>query len=349
MCRILAGNPKLQACNCYRKIVNSITGASEQTSTQSATAAYDAHAKHAGKREGIVNTSHSSRRKRARQGLIGNIVTAIVFLIGLSIFVYPLFINYFNYREQAAAIEGYDAVVAKLTPEEIQAMWNEAIDYNIDLGTPSLKDPFQYKNVEPPLDRYAKTLNVDSKGMMAYLDVPKINLKMPVYHGTSDEVLLQGAGHIATTQLPTTQASVHPVLTGHTGETGHIFFDNITQLEKGDIFQLTVLNRHMSYQVDSISIIKPTDTQALQPELGKNRITLLTCYPYGINDHRYLVRAQYIGDNVAPTAPSGVPVWVMWLLLIALLITAIIIWRVNKRRYLVIHELALRQSEEPQS
>ena len=292
-----------------------------------------------------VSPKTKQAKNKAKQGLVGNIVTAIVFMLGLAIFLYPLVINYLNYREQAAAIEGYDAVVAQLTPDQIQTMWNEAIDYNIDLGTPTLKDPFQYKNVAPPLDRYAKTLNVDGQGMMAYLDAPKINLSMPVYHGTSDEVLLDGAGHIATTQLPTTQASVHPVLTGHTGESGHIFFDNIPQLEEGDVFQLTVLNRHMSYQVDSITIIEPTDTSALQPELGKNRITLLTCYPYGINDHRYLVRAQYIGDNVAPTPSTGVPIWVMWLILIALLITAIIIWRVNKRRYLVIRELVLRQRE----
>lgn len=288
----------------------------------------------------------SQARKKAKQGLLGNIATAIVFLIGLGIFLYPLFVNYMNYRQQAVAIDAYNKLVAKLSPSQIQKMWNDAIQYNIDLGTPTLKDPFKYQNVAPPLNRYFKTLNVDGNGMMAYLDIPKINLTLPVYHGTSDSVLLEGSGHIATTQLPTTQASVHPVITGHTGEIGHVFFDNITQLKMGDVFQLTVLNRHMSYKVDKISIILPTDTSQIQPEYGKNWITLLTCYPYGINDHRYLVRAQYIGDNVKPTAPTGVPIWVLWVLLAALLLTAVGIWRTRKQRYVYIRELISRQPEK---
>ncbi|BDR53566.1 hypothetical protein KIM372_14730 [Bombiscardovia nodaiensis] len=286
----------------------------------------------------------SLARSQHPHNWILNLVTLCFVCLGIGIFTYPLAINYANYRQQTQAINTYERQVAKLTPQEVARMWADAVQYNVDLGTPTLKDPFTYQGVAPPLDRYLDTLNVDGEGMMAYLEAPKIQMKLPIYHGTSDQVLLKGGGHIVTTQLPTSQTSVHPVLTGHTGSIGHLFFDNITQLREGDIFQLTVLNRHMSYRVDQIKIIEPTDTSAIQPEYGKNWVTLLTCYPYGINSHRYLVRGEYIGDNVAPTRSPGVPIWVLWALLITLLLASIGAWLLLARRRECSHELNARKA-----
>lgn len=292
-----------------------------------------------------IQEDPSLARNEHPKNWILNLITIVFVGVGIGILLYPLIINYVNYRQKAAAISTYDEEVAKLTPQQLRVMWRDAIQYNIDLGTPTLKDPFKYRVVAPPLDRYERTLSVGSDGMMAYVDIPKINLKLPIYHGTSNSVLVKGAGHIVTTQLPTTQASVHPVLTGHTGSIGHIFFDNITQLNEGDIFQVTVLNRHMSYQVDKITVIEPTDTSAIQPELGKNWITLLTCYPYGLNNKRYLVRAKYIGDNVSPTVSPGVPIWVLWMLLATILLTGIIVWISLARRREFTQELNSRQTK----
>lgn len=282
-------------------------------------------------------------RNKHQKNWILNLVTVLFVCIGIGIFAYPLVVNYVNYHQQTEVISIYDREVAKLTSRQVRSMWLEAIQYNIDLGTPALKDLIKCKTITPPLDRYEQTLDVGPDGMMAYIEVPKINLKLPLFHGTNDSVLLKGAGHIVTTQLPTTQTSVHPIITGHTGSIGHIFFDNITQLNKGDIFQLTVLNKHMSYQVDQITIIEPTDTSAIQPEFGKNWITLLTCYPYGLNNKRYLVRAKYIGDSVDPTTSPGVPICLLWVLLGMVLLIGVIVWILLSRRREFTQELNTRQ------
>ena len=272
-----------------------------------------------------------SGRTAAKSGRGFGLLETLGFLIGLGIFLYPLLAAYVNYSEDSAAVDNYDQIVAALSPAQRRAMWHDAKQYDEELGKPTLRDPFKYKEVKEPLGRYYKILNVDGKGMMAYVDIPKINVKLPVRHGTSDEVLKDGTGHIATTHVPTDNRTIHAVITGHTGEVGYMLFDNLTQLRKGDVFQIRVLTRHMSYKVDQIKVIKPTDVSALQPIQNSNYVTLLTCYPYGVNSHRLIVRGHYIGDDVPPTKPKGAPLYMVWVLL-ALFAACLSGWYLLSRR-----------------
>ena len=270
-------------------------------------------------------------RRTAKSGRGFGLLETLAFLIGLGIFLYPLLAAYVNYSEDATAVDNYDQIVDALSPAQRKAMWRDAKKYDEELGKPTLRDPFKYKEVKEPLGRYYKTLNVDGKGMMAYVEIPKINVKLPVRHGTSDQVLKDGIGHIATTHVPTDNRTIHSVITGHTGEVGYMLFDNLTQLRKGDVFQIRVLKRHLSYKVDQIKVILPTDVSALQPVQNSNYVTLLTCYPYGVNSHRLIVRGHYIGDDVPPTQPKGAPIYMVWVLL-ALFAACLVGWYLLSRR-----------------
>lgn len=261
-----------------------------------------------------------------------NIIEALAFLVGLTIFLYPLIASYVNYSQQTQAIDNYDAIVSRLSPKVREKMWKDAKQYDVELGRPRLRDPFSTRSLRAPLDRYWKTLDVDGHGMMAYVEIPKIHVKLPVYHGTSDKVLAKGTGHIATTHLPTDNKTVHSVITGHTGLVGHIFFDNLTQVKKGDTFEVRVLTHHLTYKVDSITVIWPTQVKALQPIADKNYVTLLTCTPYGVNDHRLLVRGHYIGESKPLTKPTGLPLWVLWLFLLMVLLCVLAEMWCRRRR-----------------
>ncbi|BDR53959.1 class C sortase [Bombiscardovia apis] len=279
-----------------------------------------------------------SRAKGNKPGHAGRsvkwrtLVDVLIFLIGLGIFLYPLTAAYLNYQAASKAIDTYDSIVSNLTEAQKAAMWQDAKKYDVELGKPTLRDPFKYHKIKSPVERYNKTLDVDGKGMMAYVEIPKISVKQPVYHGTNDDTLLKGTGHIATTHIPTDNPTLHGVITGHTGAVGHIFFDNLTQMKKGDIFQIRVLDHRMSYEIDQIKTIMPNDVRNLQPVEGRNYVTLLTCTPYGINSHRLIVRGHFIGEDIPATQPPGAPKWVLWIFLLALLIDAMLMHVVTLKR-----------------
>ena len=295
------------------------------------------HAQDAGQQGDVGQAAVTASKQAKNAGKAGKsgrgfgLLETLAFLIGLAIFLYPLLAAYVNYSKDSSAVDNYDQIVDALSPAQRRAMWRDAKKYDEELGKPTLRDPFKYKEVKEPLGRYYKILNVDGKGMMAYVEIPKINVKLPVRHGTSDAVLKDGTGHIATTHVPTDNRTIHSVITGHTGEVGYMLFDNLTQLRKGDVFQIRVLKRHMSYKVDQIKIILPTDVSALQPVQNSNYVTLLTCYPYGVNSHRLIVRGHYIGDDVPPTQPEGAPIYMVWVLL-ALFLACLVGWYLLSRR-----------------
>lgn len=221
-----------------------------------------------------------------------------VLVLGIGCILYPIVTNIAYQLGAYSAVSSYDDAVARRSPEELAQLWAQAYAYNEELATSEVRDPFAVEEVTAPLDRYFEVLDPDGTGMMGYVEVPSIGLELPLYHGTDDEVLQKGAGHIATTALPIGGDSIHPVLTGHTGLPDKLLFTNLSFVKVGDVFRVKVLDRTFSYEVASVDVVEPDDTALLQPAAGEDKLTLLTCTPYGINSHRLLVTG-------VPTAGDG--------------------------------------------
>ena len=218
-----------------------------------------------------------------------NIILILIFLVGLSVMLYPTVSDYINQKNQSRAVASYSEEVENLSDVDYQAYFDAADDYNRRLAeTP---DAF-YRPEE--VSGYTDTLDVSGTGIMGYITIPKIGVELPVYHGTSDGVLQVAAGHLEGSSLPVGGAGTHAVISAHRGLPSAKLFTNLDELEVGDTFTITVLDRVLTYEVDQISIVLPTETDLLQPVEGKDYDTLMTCTPYGINTHRLLVRGKRI-------------------------------------------------------
>lgn len=218
-----------------------------------------------------------------------NIILILIFLVGLSVMLYPTVSDYVNRKNQSRAVASYSEEVENLSDVDYQAYFDAADDYNRRLAeTP---DAF-YRPEE--VSGYTDTLDVSGTGIMGYITISKIGVELPVYHGTSDGVLQVAAGHLEGSSLPVGGAGTHAVISAHRGLPSAKLFTNLDELEVGDTFTITVLDRVLTYEVDQISIVLPTETDLLQPVEGKDYVTLMTCTPYGINTHRLLVRGKRI-------------------------------------------------------
>ena len=218
----------------------------------------------------------------------------IVLLVAFSVLLYPTFSSYLNEKNSSRVVSYYDAESVKMSEAEKEQMLEEARAYNQEmLGNIDLIDPFSQENTEID-ERYQNLLNPDGTGMMGYIRIPKINVEIPIYHGTSESVLQAGVGHFWGTSLPVGGESTHTVLTGHRGLPTKTLFTNMDKLEIGDIFYIRVLDETLAYEVDQILTVLPSDTDALAIEPGKDYATLVTCTPYAINTHRLLVRGHRI-------------------------------------------------------
>lgn len=237
----------------------------------------------------------------------------LVLLLGVGLLLYPVAANVAFQLGAYNAVSSYNDSLLRYSDDDLKRMWDEAYAYNEELGNPEVRDPFGYEEIESPLDRYFQTLNPDGTGMMGYVEVPAANIRLPIYHGTSDEVLDQGAGHIATSAFPIDGTSIHPIITGHTGLSGKLLFTNLSLVRQGDIVRVVVLDKTFSYQVTSVDVIEPDDTSLLQPVAGVNRLTLFTCTPYGINSHRLLVTGVPVVEE--GTGEGGVPLALLWVVL----------------------------------
>jgi len=217
------------------------------------------------------------------------IILILIFLVGLSVMLYPTVSDYINQKNQSRAVASYSEEVENLSDVDYQAYFDAADDYNRRLAeTP---DAF-YRPEE--VSGYTDTLDVSGTGIMGYITIPKIGVELPIYHGTSDGVLQVAAGHLEGSSLPVGGAGTHAVISAHRGLPSAKLFTNLDELEVGDTFTITVLDRVLTYEVDQISIVLPTETDLLQPVEGKDHVTLMTCTPYGINTHRLLVRGKRI-------------------------------------------------------
>ena len=213
------------------------------------------------------------------------ILMTLGFLIGLSVLFYPALSNYWNSKTQSRAIVDYESVLDYLEPEDYSAMFKAAYDYNAAL----------YETEFPLMDfedvpGYYETLKIEGTNIIAYLKIDKIGVELPVYHGTSDEVLNKGVGHLEGTSLPVGGESTHCVVSAHRGLPSAKLFTDLDRLEPGDTFQINVLDQVLTYQVDQVKVVAPVEYEELQIVEGKDYCTLFTCTPYGVNTHRLLVR-----------------------------------------------------------
>ena len=207
------------------------------------------------------------------------------FLVGICILLYPAFSNYWNSKTQTRAIVNYESVLDNLDPEDYAEIFEKAHAYNKALY--ETEYPFRdYKQISG----YYDTLRVGDSEMIGYLKIDRIGVELPIYHGTSDKVLSLGVGHLEGTSLPVGGENTHCVMSAHRGLPTSKLFTDLDRVEKGDTFQITVLDQVLTYQVDLIKVIEPTDISDLQIIEGRDYCTLFTCTPYGINTHRLLVR-----------------------------------------------------------
>ena len=214
------------------------------------------------------------------------VILTLGFLIGISLLLYPAFSNYWNSKTQTRAIVNYESVLEYMEPEDYSAIFQQAYDYNKQLSESEI-NPLLYPERFPG---YWDALNVTDFGMIGYLKIPRIGVELPVYHGTSPEVLNYGVGHLEGSSLPVGGESTHSVMSAHRGLPSAKLFTDLDRVELGDTFQIVVLDQILTYQVDRIKTIYPNEIEDLQIVEGKDYCTLFTCTPYGINTHRLLVR-----------------------------------------------------------
>ena len=220
------------------------------------------------------------------------IVLFITFVIGVFILLYPFISQYWNSKVQSKRVIDYKRNLEKMEIEDYSNMFEEADNYNRELYR--LDYPFiEYKK----LSNYNNIININNDGMIGYIHIDKLNLELPIYHGTGSSILNMAVGHLEGSSFPVGGESTHSVLAAHRGLPSSELFTNIVKLEIGDIFTIVVFDRIMKYQIDNIVIVEPNDISKLQIIPGKDYVTLLTCTPYGLNFHRLLVRGIRIEIN----------------------------------------------------
>lgn len=223
---------------------------------------------------------------------ISTIILILVFLVGLSLLLYPTVSNYWNALHQSQAIVEYSQEVEKMDRELYEKLWSEAIQYNKTLTN----HPNRFEMTEEEKQKYDKLLNVSGNGIMGYIEIPAIDCFLPIYHGTNEAVLQTSIGHLEGSSLPTGGAGTHCVVSGHRGLPSARLFTDLDKLKEGDRFVLKVLDRTLTYEVDQILTVDPYDLEALAIDPQQDYCTLVTCTPYGINTHRLLVRGRRVED-----------------------------------------------------
>ena len=214
----------------------------------------------------------------------------LVFLIGLSLMLYPTFSNWWNSYHQSKVTMAYTAAVEEMSDETFQDMLAAARAYNAGLRA----NPNRYILSDKELEEYNALLNLTGNGMMGRIEIPKINVDLPIYHTTDTDVLQHAIGHLPGTSLPTGGEGTHCVVSGHRGLPSARLFTDLDKLQEGDVFYVHVLRQTLCYEVDRILTVEPTDVEALEISESRDEFTLVTCTPYAINTHRLLVRGHRV-------------------------------------------------------
>lgn len=239
-----------------------------------------------------------AKHSNASQGFVSadrlfTIILVVALFVGLSLLAYPSFADYWNSFHQSRAVMTYAESVADMSKEEYERILDEARIYNAELAERGIN----WRLSDEEREAYMSQLDIGGNGIMGYIRIPKIDVMLPIYHGTEERILQTSIGHLEETSLPVGGSSTHSILSGHRGLPSARLFTDLDKLREGDTFTMTILNETLTYEVDHIWIVEPSDLSHLTIEEGKDYCTLITCTPYGINTHRLLVRAHRI-DNL---------------------------------------------------
>lgn len=221
-----------------------------------------------------------------------NILICVIGLVGAGLLAYPSVADWWNSFHQSRAVAAYAQAVSEMDEETYDRLLGEAEAYNRKLAETGILWTMSKKQMK----EYDALLNINDTGIMGYIDIPKINIQLPIYHGTDEAVLQIAIGHIAGSSLPIGGKNTHCIVSGHRGLPSAKLFTDIDKMSEGDVFTMTVLDRTVTYEVDQVRIVEPTNLSDLQIVEGKDYCTLVTCTPYGINTHRLLVRGHRIAN-----------------------------------------------------
>ena len=271
-----------------------------------------------------------------------NIIIIALALIGVVLLVYPYVTYRLSERDQTYVVQQYDDSLAKMTAQQMEEEWERARAYNASLATSVLYDPFASGQEDMDAE-YLSLLDIAGNGVMCHIEIPKIKVDLPVFHGVSLSTLEKGVGHLEGSSLPVGGAGTHSVMTAHTGLNSSKLFTDLVEMKIGDEFYIYTLDQILAYRVDSIVVVEPEDVDTLLTVGGKDYVTLVTCTPYGINSHRLLVRGvrvdyspeeiqQAITDTDTVLSNETVMLLAGAALLILLIITILLVTRMKKRR-----------------
>lgn len=280
-----------------------------------------------------------ARRSSARVARLRVIATILTAIVGMLVLLYPIVITQLTNMEQQRIARDYSSQVQHQAPSELASDIARAIDYNNTRSYGPILDPWLARISQDNQDYQDYLHQLARYETMGRIAIPRINVDLPIYHGTSEETLMKGVGHLYGSDLPVGGLGTHAVMTAHTGMTHATLFDNLKELSKGDPIYLDVAGQRMKYEVSDSRVVLPNETDSLRPEDGKDQITLITCTPYGINTHRLLVTAQRVpledGEADGAFAEGGMNwQWWMWVLIAIVIVAAVCLlcWIYRLRR-----------------
>ncbi len=261
-----------------------------------------------------------------------NLVLGGIFLLGLGIFLYPTISNWLATRAHYSEISSYDKKIKALKKKEIERREKEAAEYNKQVQTTkkTFADPFaEEKNNQ---EAYADALNLGDA--MGYIEISKINIKLPIYQGTSEEVLSRGVGHLDHSSLPVGGKNTHAILTGHRGLPSAKLFTDLDKLSEGDFFYIHSLDKVLAYRVDQIKVVLPHETDDLQIVENQDYTTLITCTPYGVNTNRLLVRGERVAFNQKEKQEisTGLFMFNKWTIIVPILLLSVFLGVIYKKK-----------------
>ena len=286
------------------------------------------------------------------------LIIAIIFIIvGTGIFLYPSISNYFAEKNHVEAIRNYDKMVVKIGEDSLKKEKEKAQTYNENLSGDPVHDPFVLGSGYALPENYKEVLNLSEDGIMGYIQIPKILVDLPIYHGTSDGVLNVAVGHLQGSSLPVGGADTHSVISAHRGLPSAKLFSDLDKLAEGDEFTITVLKEVYTYEVEAVYIVLPNEMDKLNIIPGEDHVTLTTCTPYGVNSHRLLVRAKRVEtaddtksvSKITADAVQLDSLMVVPFVAIPLFVVLLVWWFVDSKRKKISHDELVAMLDKPES